>query len=432
MPTTAGKKYTVSYDLDLVNSSGINTKAVNSGTLILQKPETVSGRQSITFTATGVVSTIQWVRSKLKDGSGSVEVFTLDNVTTSVESTENTFASTIFVADVLTYSDYYPFGMQVPTRHGSTNEYRYGYQGSEKDNEVKGEGNSYTTHFRLLDPRIGRWLTVDPKRNPNESVYSSMSNNPIYHNDKLGDSIKTRFTDIDKKLLNSVPNVVQKMFNTEYGVKVGYNSKTEMLYYDGEINTSEQVSPTAKRTLVDALKESNPKAIKGFGQLHFGYNIDTPNGSPGGIWLGGSVRASGNAWIDLADFSKDGGIKGMKYQNVPLRAYNIGRVFEHEWMGHILEGLGDNSMFDRDEINPGAVESQLMNNLRREMGLPVIRINYSNDYSLRGAIFFGDSNLNDKQAKETAKSYFKRMEDFIYRGKGKVDDIPMIILPKNN
>lgn len=29
--------------------------------------------------------------------------------------------------------------------------YRFGYQGSEKDNELKDDGNSYTTEFRQLD-----------------------------------------------------------------------------------------------------------------------------------------------------------------------------------------------------------------------------------------------------------------------------------------
>ncbi|OUL60586.1 thrombospondin type 3 repeat-containing protein, partial [Flavobacterium sp. AJR] len=38
-----------------------------------------------------------------------------------------------FMPDVLSYSDYYPFGMLVPTRHGNTNEYRYGFNGKEKD-----------------------------------------------------------------------------------------------------------------------------------------------------------------------------------------------------------------------------------------------------------------------------------------------------------
>ncbi|AYN03741.1 hypothetical protein [Flavobacterium sp. 140616W15] len=41
-----------------------------------------------------------------------------------------------FSPDVLSYSDYYPFGMQVPNRHGNTNEYHYGFQGQEKDDEI--------------------------------------------------------------------------------------------------------------------------------------------------------------------------------------------------------------------------------------------------------------------------------------------------------
>ena len=41
--------------------------------------------------------------------------------------------------------------------------YRYGYQGSESDNEVKGSfGSNYTTQFRMLDARLGRWFSRDP------------------------------------------------------------------------------------------------------------------------------------------------------------------------------------------------------------------------------------------------------------------------------
>ncbi len=70
--------------------------------------------------------------------------------------------------------------------------FRYGYQGSEMDNEVKGEGNSYTTFFRQLDPRLGRWLTVDPKCDPTSSPYVSMDNDPILLNDPLGDYTEKR------------------------------------------------------------------------------------------------------------------------------------------------------------------------------------------------------------------------------------------------
>jgi len=77
----------------------------------------------------------------------------------------------------------------MPNRHGNAG-YRYGYQGSEKDNEVKGNGNSYTTEYRQLDPRLGRWLSIDPKATAWESPYVSMGNNPIMNNDPDGDTIK--------------------------------------------------------------------------------------------------------------------------------------------------------------------------------------------------------------------------------------------------
>ncbi|NQY08689.1 MAG: hypothetical protein HRT71_04140 [Flavobacteriales bacterium] len=82
----------------------------------------------------------------------------------------------------------YVFGMVQPGREFS-GDYRYGYQGSEKDNEIKGNGNSYTTYFRSLDPRLGRWMSLDPVTQPHQSPYNSMDNNPIMYNDPNGDWI---------------------------------------------------------------------------------------------------------------------------------------------------------------------------------------------------------------------------------------------------
>jgi len=41
-------------------------------------------------------------------------------------------------------------------------EYRYGFQRQEKDDEIKGEGLSINYKFRMHDPRIGRFFSVDP------------------------------------------------------------------------------------------------------------------------------------------------------------------------------------------------------------------------------------------------------------------------------
>jgi RHS repeat-associated protein len=86
-------------------------------------------------------------------------------------------------------SDYSPFGVQLDGRTANSGDYRYGYQGSEADNEIKGQGLSYTTYFRQLDPRVGRWLSIDPDKDnwSDESPYVSMINNPVVYNDPDGD-----------------------------------------------------------------------------------------------------------------------------------------------------------------------------------------------------------------------------------------------------
>jgi hypothetical protein len=43
-----------------------------------------------------------------------------------------------------------------------TGVYRYGFQNQEKDNEVKGVGNSINYKYRMHDPRLGRFFAVDP------------------------------------------------------------------------------------------------------------------------------------------------------------------------------------------------------------------------------------------------------------------------------
>ena len=89
---------------------------------------------------------------------------------------------------IRTCSDYSPFGVDLDGRTVSNYGYRFGYQGSEKDNEFKGDGNSYTTEFRQLDPRLGRWITCDKKRHlfPELTAYCYASNLPIVGKDDNG------------------------------------------------------------------------------------------------------------------------------------------------------------------------------------------------------------------------------------------------------
>ncbi len=85
---------------------------------------------------------------------------------------------------MLSGTDYYPFGMAM--RVGGDSTYKYGFNGQEKSNEVKGEGNSYTAEFWEYDPRIGRRWNIDPVIKYNESPYAAFYSNPIKNNDPSG------------------------------------------------------------------------------------------------------------------------------------------------------------------------------------------------------------------------------------------------------
>ncbi len=65
----------------------------------------------------------------------------------------------------------------------------------EKDDEISGSGNAYTTHFRGYDARLGRWLSVDPEvdEQPYQSPYCAMDNNPIKNTDPLGNCVTCDF-----------------------------------------------------------------------------------------------------------------------------------------------------------------------------------------------------------------------------------------------
>ena len=88
-------------------------------------------------------------------------------------------ASTTDEPTVVSLSDYYPFGMTEPGRSYNSNTSRFGYTGHEKENDLA-EG-VYTTQYRLLDTRLGRWMSVDPlfAKYPDMSAYNYCGGNPV-------------------------------------------------------------------------------------------------------------------------------------------------------------------------------------------------------------------------------------------------------------
>lgn len=92
-----------------------------------------------------------------------------------------------------------PFGSPMSLRSFNTTSSRYGFNGKEKDDEINVNGGSYDFGDRIYDPRIGRWLSLDPlmRKYAGLSPYNFTFNNPIIFNDP--DGRDGRLTVVDGK-----------------------------------------------------------------------------------------------------------------------------------------------------------------------------------------------------------------------------------------
>ena len=75
-----------------------------------------------------------------------------------------------------------PFGTALYNRGFSfSGGYRYGFNGKENDDDVKGKGNQQNYGERIYDPRLGKFLSPDPlaRKYPMLSTYQFASNRPI-------------------------------------------------------------------------------------------------------------------------------------------------------------------------------------------------------------------------------------------------------------
>ncbi|GIV28864.1 MAG: hypothetical protein KatS3mg027_2678 [Bacteroidia bacterium] len=93
-----------------------------------------------------------------------------------------------FALNVSSSQDYYPFGSVMEGRNLETINYRFGYGGHEKIDEVQGSGNVADMGDRWLDVRLGRTYTTDIllKETPTQSPYVYAGNNPLLFIDKNG------------------------------------------------------------------------------------------------------------------------------------------------------------------------------------------------------------------------------------------------------
>ncbi|WP_276480271.1 LamG-like jellyroll fold domain-containing protein [Paraflavitalea pollutisoli] len=96
--------------------------------------------------------------------------------------------------------------------YGMDGIYRYGFNGKENDNDVKGSGNQMDYGLRIYDPRLGRFLSVDPltRNYPWYTPYQFAGNTPIQAIDLDGGEEKHYTLDLNKDGTATLTNIPSK------------------------------------------------------------------------------------------------------------------------------------------------------------------------------------------------------------------------------
>jgi RHS repeat-associated protein len=133
-------------------------------------------------------------------------------------------------ADVLSYADYYPFGLEMPQRTFDPGpglaDLRHGFNGKEKDAWGDSPTN-YDYGFRIYNPAIGRFLSVDPltQSYPFYTPYQFAGNKPIWAVDIDG------LEEIDHQILKIVEENISKFnVNTDFAPNQFMGEKTRIAY----------------------------------------------------------------------------------------------------------------------------------------------------------------------------------------------------------
>ncbi len=154
--------------------------------------------------------------------------------------------------------------MLVPNRNYQSPAYRYGFQGQEKDDEVKGNGNSINYKYRMYDTRLGRFFVRDPL----SAIYAY--NSPYaFSENRVIDGIELEGLEVflpkGKKI--SYPNpkkrpVDYREYPTTFIANAGisfYNGFVGIWNYAGEIDLANQKAGGGNFTI---LNEGGAKMIK--------------------------------------------------------------------------------------------------------------------------------------------------------------------------
>ncbi len=215
-----------------------------------------------TVTVTNVnplVSQYETGRKKyeLSNHLGNVLAVISDNVWAEVDTEDQV---KWFTPDIVAVKDYYPFGMEMPGRNYSSEGYRYGFNGMEKDGEIKGSGNHVDFGARGYDPRLGRWLSVDPlqMKYPRINPYNAIDNNPILFIDPDGRRIVIYYEENGKEMTHVYTGRVADFYNGDNQFLKDFYQAVNFISYNG-MDVNSTISDAISSLMDVEIFQNNPK-----------------------------------------------------------------------------------------------------------------------------------------------------------------------------
>ncbi|MDI9342334.1 MAG: RHS repeat-associated core domain-containing protein, partial [Sediminibacterium sp.] len=271
-----------------------------------------------------------------------------------------------YYPDVLSVGDYYVFGGSIEERsyNVSPANYRYGFNGKENDNEVKGTGNQVDFGARGYDSRLGRWLSMDVKtaKFPMLTPYSFVANSPLIAVDPDGKDIfvvvqnsKTGKAEIVKA---DVTYILQVMNSTKAGHEMlaaySDNPKKDLYITVGKTNAEGVLGQHTNGTMFKD-KEGNitiktPVKVDENGVNIYDYDPSKhrdPNFE--GVEIYNPDRE--NHFVTLSEEAFDGGNLGLKQAGARLGAKALG----HEVGSHADGDPNDAEYQQHDKWGQGVL-----------------------------------------------------------------------------
>jgi RHS repeat-associated protein len=145
--------------------------------------------------------------------------------------------------------------------------YRYGFNGMEKDDEVKGSGNSYDYIKRFYDSRLGRFLSIDPitADYPYYSPYQFAGNKPIIAIDRDGLEEYVLVTGVP----NMVNGIVYIRVDKAFYINREYEEKEKAVHKANEAH-EKSLEVTSNKKDIKALNAAHAERLK---EIDFNYQL---------------------------------------------------------------------------------------------------------------------------------------------------------------